>query len=123
MNNNSYHTRTDFLHKSKAYLNHGLVLIDSIGTSCSISTLSCISSNKNCCSIPRSGEFYFPNEHRVPILANISDGYYRNRQPDRVSLNRINGTIQGIFRCEIRTEDSGDELRPVYIGVYDANSG
>ena len=59
----------------------------------------------------------------MPILADIRDGYYRNRQPDRISLNRVNGTIQGIFRCEIRTADSGDELLPAYIGVYDANSG
>ena len=109
--------------RNKAYRNHGLVLIDDIGTSCSLSSLNCISDNKTCCSLARSGEYDFPNGSAVPVRDNIRDGYYRNRGIDRVSLHRINGTVQGIFRCRITTLSSPGELRDVYIGIYDANSG
>ena len=121
--------------KGQSYPNHGLVLRDDIGETDNIdlnpnNALHCISF-PGCCdntSVASSqrGEFVFPGGTTpVPTLGRVGDtGYYRNRQGDRVLLNRQpTGTIQGIFECRIRTESTQTTYDLFYIGVYDVDSG
>ena len=79
-----------------------------------------------CCSQGSTfrGNFDFPDGTEVPIEGLIRNGYYRTRGSDRVFLNRWqNGTVQGLFRCQIRTQSSPSSFQELYIGVYDAVSG
>ena len=114
---------------SQTYPNHGLVTRDDIGTSTSDpdNRLHCVSDDMNCCSGGSQfrGEFDFPDESQVPVLNDQQNGYYRNRDLDRIYLNRLStGTIQGLFRCRIVTsQTSAVSPEQLYIGVYDANSG
>ena len=120
---------SDFSLGGQTYPNHGLVTIDDIGTNISDpdNRLHCVSDDVNCCSIGSQfrGEFDFPDGTQVPVLSLTIDGYYRNRDFDRVFLNRQStGTTQGLFRCRIVTsQTSAVSPAQLYIGVYDANSG
>ena len=114
-----------------SYPNHGLVLRDDIGETDNNNLnpnngLHCVSFS-GCCNSSSSqrGEFVFPGGTLVPTLGNVGNtGYYRNRQSDRIFLNRQpTGTIQGIFECRIRTEPSQTMYDSFYIGVYDTESG
>ena len=115
--------------RGQSYPNHGLVLIDEIGETDSTDDngLSCVSDLTDCCSSTNAaderGEFDFPDGSVVPTLGDIRNGYYRNRRVDRITLNRREGTAQGLFQCRIRTVASPDAYEEFYIGVYDENSG
>ena len=117
--------------RGQSYPNHGLVLIDEIGETDTNDLdpndgLHCVSDLTDCCtSGDRSlrGEFDFPDESVLPVEGNILNGYYRNRAAGRIFLNRRSGTVQGLFQCRIRTQDSPSSLQKFYIGVYDENSG
>ena len=89
-----------------------------------------MSDDVNCCSSGRQfrGEFDFPDGTQVPtflVEQMTMGGYYRNRDLDRIFLNRHStGTTQGLFRCRIVTsQTSAVSPAQLYIGVYDANSG
>ena len=112
--------------RGQSYPNHGLVLINDIGETyyTHSSGLNCVSDLVGCCSSGLRGEFKFPDGSWVPILASARNGYYRNRAADRIILNRrVDGVIQGLFQCLIRTQASSTEYQEFYIGVYDENSG
>ena len=67
-----------------------------------------------CCATPpnRFGEWYFPNQIRVPIQGSAYT-FYRNRGDDgSVNLNRLNNNIKaplGQFCCEV--PDATDSLQ------------
>ena len=114
--------------RGQSYPNHGLVLIDEVGTTSSNpdSRLHCVSDVSTCCSSGDfRGEFDFPDGTIVPIEGNAMNGYFRNRGADRIFLNRQpSGTIQGLFGCRIFTsETSAESPAELYIGVYDNDSG
>ena len=125
---------TGFSLRGQTYPNHGLVLREDIGdTNLDVNSnvgLGCVSF-EGCCtsSVPleQRGEFYFPGS--TIVVSNRGgigvSGYYRNRDTNRMILNRQSpdGTATGIFECRIRTDSSLTEYQIFYIGVYDAGAG
>ena len=113
--------------RGQSYPNHGLVLIDDIGETDSNpdNRLHCVSDILCCSDVTNfRGEFFFPDTTQVPTLGGIRNGYYRNRGSDRIFLNRrLDGVVQGLFQCRIRTQSSLSSFQELYIGVYDADSG
>ena len=83
--------------------------------------LLCTTDSTTCCSNlngeTRVGEFYFPNGDQVPISNyDLSRTYYRNRDSGFIRLNRrSNGTLTGIFRCEI--PDASGTLVNLFINI------
>ena len=87
-----------------AYPNGSTVLRTDIGEG--DAALLCTTDSTTCCSNMngevQAGEFYFPNGSAVPIMGDVTDGYYRNRSSQLILLNRQqSGVITGQFRCEI----------------------
>ena len=87
--------------------------------------LHCIGFDGCCSSGNLRGEYVIPGTTtNVPTLNMIgAAGYYRNRRSDRIFLNRVNGTTEGIFECQIRTDSDQTTYDTFYIGVYGAGSG
>ena len=90
-------------------------------------SLLCMTDLTACCRPPYTGEngsslgnWFFPNETRVPSY-NYSSDLYRDRGQMVVHLNRRKGGEEGIYRCEI--PDSMDVNQTVYIGVYNTTTG
>ena len=76
------------------------VLITDIGEA--EKALLCITDLASCCDVNRTGEWLFPDRTRVPIKK-ASDGFYRDRGPRVVRLNRKNGTQSptGLYCCQV----------------------
>ena len=90
-------------------------------------SLLCMTNLTACCRQPDtggnltvSGNWFFPNEARVPSR-NLSWDFYRARPENVLRLNRRRGGVEGIYHCEIN--DSINVLHTIYIGVYKANTG
>ena len=66
------------------------------------------------------GNWFFPNETRVPSEG-VSWDFYRNRGQMVVRLHRRRGGKEGIYRCEI--PDAMNVIQTIYIGVYSASTG
>ena len=64
--------------------------------------LLCFTDLPSCCDQNRTGEWIFPNKTIVPIKLH-SVGFYRNRAPSVVRLNRKKGTESptGLYCCEV----------------------
>ena len=85
--------------------------------------LLCITNFRNCCRPPYTdpigqstiGNWYFPNETRVPS-SGIQWDFYRTRGRMRVFLHRRRGGVEGIYSCEI--PDTMNVIQTIYIGVY-----
>lgn len=63
----------------------------------------CKTEKLDCCGLPnRAGEFHYPNGQKV-VPGRFGTGFYRNRGPQQIRLNRRNGISSptGTFRCEI----------------------
>ena len=97
--------------------------------------LLCKTNQTACCRPPYTGEmgppalgnWYFPNETRVPSrFANATSGerwdIYRTRGQMVVRMHRRRGGVEGIYRCEI-PDHSMNVNWTIYIGVYSANTG
>ena len=67
-----------------------------------------------------SGNWFFPNETRIPGDSSQWD-FYRTRGEMVVRMCRRRGGVEGIYRCEIR--DSRNVNQTLYIGVYTTSSG
>ena len=107
------------------YLNNSLVTLEDIGEN--DTALLCRTNLADCCNHSYTGGYrsaignwFFPNESRVPSGYSWSD-YYRTRDLMVVHLNRRRGGVDGIYRCEI--PDSTNVFQSLYIGVYIASSG
>ena len=93
-------------------------------------SVQCHTDLTTCCSGaqgPDRGDWYFPNESRLPFAHNIStNGVFESRQAQRVDL-RVRGSptlLDGIYRCDIETNTtSNDNRKTVYVGLYQSNRG
>ena len=78
------------------------ILITDIGET--EKALLCVTDLANCCDseFNRMGEWFFPDRTPVPIKIQ-SDGFYRNRGPLVVRLNRKSGTQSptGLYCCQV----------------------
>ena len=96
------------------YLNNTVVLVDDIGEEGN--ALLCVTSEQDCCTTDRRGEFYYPDGVLVPTR-NIGDDFYRNRGDGFIRLNKRNGatSLTGRYRCEI--PDAAGNLQNIVIEV------
>ena len=107
------------------YVDLGLVENDPSGSD----NVQCHSDLGTCCSTDQGvhrGDWYFPDETRLPFSGDISE----NRVAQRVDLRRRNNANSpvGIYRCDIPTnavhDDDDISLRDtVYVGLYTATGG
>ena len=100
----------------KVYNNNSFVSITDIGED--DEALLCKTDKIECCgTLPnRFGEFYYPDGSRVPIR-NRNDRFYRNRDEQKIRLNRRTGSVSptGVYRCEI--PDSNNVMQKVFINI------
>ena len=109
----------------ETYANNSLVKITEILNSDTMSNdngaLQCITDRMPCCASRqyRLGEWYFPDQSRVPI-ENHALTFYRNRGDDgSVKLNRLNNNIMaplGQFCCEVLDATNASQRLYVKIG-------
>ena len=102
------------------YWNNSIVALEDIGDR---DALLCMTNLTACCRHSYSGiigNWYFPNESRVPGSGAQWD-FYRTRGQMVVRMHRRRGGVEGIYRCEIT--DAFDFIQTIYIGVYSANAG
>ena len=96
------------------YTNNSAVLLSEVGEG--ENALLCKTNKEDCCGTPpnRFGEFYYPNDIKVPI-AKEQQGFYRNRGEKVIRLNRRDGTISpiGKYQCEI--PDASGSIQNIYI--------
>ena len=117
-----------FLLRGTTYQNNSLVSLEEIGEGGD--ALLCRTSNTMCCArdqVPRKGilgDWYFPNGEKVSN-SRLDNGtmpdIYRNRGPSVVRMNRRQGGVNGIYRCEI--PDTAGVNQTIYIGAYTASTG
>ena len=106
------------------YLNNSLVTLEDIGE-WDDGALLCVTDYTACCRPPytgysAAGNWYFPNETRVPSPGSWWE-IYRSRSQMVVRLHRRRGGVSGIYHCEI--PDAMNVTQAIYIGVYIADTG
>ena len=69
---------------------------------------------------PLIGNWFFPNETRVPSRT-VTGLMYRDRDLSVVYLNRRRGGTEGLYHCEI--PDTLNITQSIYIGVYNEGNG
>ena len=114
------------------YTNNSVVNITDIGTDSA--ALICTTTFRTCCfsGPPPGTHWYFPNGSRVDRFNTLP--YYRSRTDGQrfppgtsaiggtVLLHRNpEGTMTGIFRCEIL--DAGGAFQSIYVGIYTTTTG
>ena len=103
------------------YQNNSLVTLEDIGEK--NASLLCMTNLTACCRRPYTevslGNWFFPNRTRVP--SGSSRDFYINRGQMVVKVNRREGEVEGIYRCEIL--DSMNVTQTMYIGVYNTSTG
>ena len=86
--------------------------------------LLCVTDLTACCRSPHSGSalgnWFFPNETRVPSHGAPLD-FFRRRGQSVVSLHRQRGGVTGIYSCVI--PDAAGVTQTITIGVYTADTG
>ena len=107
------------------YQNNSCVTLEDIGER--DDSLLCMTNFTTCRIPPYTGDnasvlgnWYFPNNTRVPSSGTHED-FYITRGQMVVALNRIRGGVEGIYLCEI--PDSMNVTQTIYIGVYTASTG
>ena len=86
-----------------------------------VDALHCVTDQTACCRAPyRVGNWYFPNETRVPSSGNQWD-FHRTTGQSVLLLHRRRGGEDGIYSCVI--PDAMNVSQTIYIGVYSANTG
>ena len=111
--------------RGTTYKNNSVVFLEDIGEG--HDALLCITNLTACCRPPYTGvngsalgNWYFPNETRVPSSGDDWD-IYRTRGQMEVLLHHRRGGVEGIYHCEI--PDTMNVTRSIYIGVYSASTG
>ena len=105
------------------YGNNSIVTVDDIAEN--DSALLCYTNSDECCENGQQAsnrEWYFPSG--TTVGTNVSGvGFYRNRGPSVVRLNRRNNAMMptGVFRCEI--PDASGTNQSIYVGIYPEGSG
>ena len=90
--------------------------------------LRCMTDNTSCCRSPYTdslvqqalGNWFFPNETRVPS-SGVRWDFHRTRGHMVVLLQRRRGGVDGVYSCVIPDEDGN--LQSTYIGVYTEGAG
>ena len=107
--------------------NHSYVDLSLVGDDTSGSdSVQCHTDLSTCCSGTQGGhrgDWYFPNEDRLPFAGN--DDIYEARAAQRVDLRRRNSATSpvGIYRCDIQTTDHISVRTTVYVGLYTGSGG
>ena len=115
--------------EGQTLVNHSYVDLGGLGSS---EGMQCHTDLETCCSGaqgPHRGDWYFPNETRLPLLG--SAGLYEARGSQRVILHWRSGSStppNGVYCCKIPTVavhyDTSNSLRErVYIGLYTGGGG
>ena len=113
--------------RGRRYFENGLVDVEDIAES--DGALLCLTTHAQCCSsmftssMMGIGEWYYPNDTKVPVRASDSI-MYRNRWNGTVRLNKRSvseSDLQGIFTCVI--PDSQERIRNFSIGIFPRNRG
>lgn len=108
------HADVYFENNGEIYVNNSIINLNDVGEG--EQALLCKTNRVDCCGTPpnRRGEFYYPNDIRVPISKQLH-GFYRNRGAQVVRLNRRAGVTSpsGKYRCEI--PDADGVMRNIYI--------
>ena len=112
--------------RNRTYQNNSIVTLENIGEG--NDALLCMTNQTACCRRPYTngtgqkaiGNWFFPNETRVPSSGAQWD-IHRTRGHMKVLLHRRRGGVEGIYRCLI--PDSMNVTQTIYIGVYSARSG
>ena len=112
-----------FSFNNATYQNNSLVTLKDIGEN--NAALLCMTNLTACCRPPynlsgSAGNWYFPNETRVPSTDWNWD-FHRTRGQMVVLMNRREGGVEGIYWCDI--PDSMNVKQTIYIGVYNASTG
>ena len=107
-----------FVLNGVSYPNSSTILRTDIGEG--DAALQCTTDSTTCCTNingeMRAGEFYFPDGIRVPTYHFPTPTYYRNRGSRFIRLNRrTNGTITGLFHCEI--SDASGTMVNLFINI------
>ena len=108
--------------------NHGYVLISDIGTAGDDTALLCHTNHpadSSGMNNPHSGGDWFgPDENKVPFSGNNVPGFRRNRGPMIVRLYRNTASgppVEGIYYCQV--QDDTDTLQTVTVGLYNSAEG
>ena len=114
------------------YQNNSVITLEDIGEG--DDGLRCITDYPNCCRLPYTGEtgqlvignWFFPNESRVPSrtvnsITGLMWNFYRDRGLSVVQLHRRRGGAEGLYRCQI--PDTSNIEQSIYIGVYNEGNG
>ena len=113
-------TESNIIFRGYIYENNSIVTVDEIAEN--DGALLCYTNNVECCESSRQGEWYFPNGTTVGTSGDGS-GFYRNRGPSVVRLNRRNNAMMptGVFRCEI--PDASGTNQSIYIRIDPRGEG
>ena len=106
--------------KGTTYQNNSIVILENIGEG-NDDALLCVTNYTACCKSQGLGNWFFPNETRVPSDGRNKWDFYRNRGQMVVRLHRKRGGVEGIYRCEILGAMNVNQI--IYIGVYSVSSG
>ena len=105
--------------RNTPYQNNSIVILEDIGED--VDALLCITNLTACCrASDAAGNWFFPNETKVPSSDRQWD-FHRTRGQSVVLLHRRRGGAEGIYRCEI--PDTLGFTQTIYIGVYSASTG
>ena len=110
--------------------NHSYVNLSLVGDyASSFNSVRCHTDLNTCCNNTQGshrGDWYFPDETRLPLSGDI----YEHRVAQRVELRRQNSATSpvGIYRCDIPTtavhdNDDISVRETVYVGLYTASEG
>ena len=108
------------------YQNNSIVTLEDISEGAN--ALICMTNQTACCRPPYTdgleqpavGNWFFPNETRVPS-SGVQWDFHRTRGHMKVLLQRKRGGAEGIYRCLI--SDTFGFTQALYIGVYSASTG
>ena len=110
------------------YQNNSLVTLEEIGEG--DDALLCVTDQPACChptytslfgvTRPPLGNWFFPNETRVPS-SGLQWDLHRTRGQMVVRLHRRRGGVNGIYGCVI--PDATNVTQTIYIGVYTSDTG
>ena len=119
--NVSNHTGTGdvrFSLNGTTYQNNSIMMLEDIGAGGD--ALLCQTSYNACCRSLALGNWFFPNETRVPSTDWMWD-FTRTRHHMAVHMRRRRGGVEGIYYCDI--PDAMNVTQTIYIGVYSSSSG
>ena len=108
--------------------NHSYVDISQVGTDGD--SVQCHTDLMTCCSKDEGvhrGDWYFPNETRLPFPDNGTTAIVENRDAQRIDVRRLKIVNEptGVYRCDIERNavyDNGTR-ETVYVGLYTSGGG